>query len=149
MELRQFLIGLLLVFVMMGCNNMSEKENLNDVISPHADFYMLYAVAGEDKKFGGFQEVQDYYDVDFNELLSDKSLSTLYYGSYLWSYPGENDDYVKTLDFDEFPVFVVFDSEQFVFKSSDIEEVEEFLSTREETEGIKQRRIKMEEKQIF
>lgn len=135
-----FFSVVLMISVMTGCNNFAEDEMLDSMVSSHPDFYMLYAVTDKNKNFDSFDEVQAYYNVDFNQYLSKASLDTLLYGSYIWLYSGYKYEYIETLEFGEFPAFVVFDSEQLVFKSSNIEEVEEFLSTRQETPGIKLRK---------
>lgn len=118
-----------------------KNESLNDLVSRHSDFYMLYAVAGKEKEFQHIDEVIEFYNIDFNQLLSEESIDTLLFGSFIWLYSGERGyEYVETLELSETPSFIIFNSEQLVFKSSNIEEVDEFLSTREETELIRKRR---------
>ncbi|MBU8907524.1 hypothetical protein [Desertibacillus haloalkaliphilus] len=143
--LRMLVIGLLLLSVITGCKNTTEEEMLEHLVSSHSDFYMLYAVPEKDKEYLEWQEIQDYYNVNFNQLLSKDSLDTLLYGTYIWLVPGEypgteSYTYIETLELNEFPAFVIFDSEQLVLKSSNIEEVDEFLSKRELTPGIKLRK---------
>ncbi|UAL45563.1 hypothetical protein K7887_11415 [Sutcliffiella horikoshii] len=141
--MRLIITVLFLLLVITGCDSKSEKELLENLVSKDPDFYMLYAVPEIDKEFIDVQEVQDYYNLDFNKLLSNDSLDTLYFGTYLWLMPVDNYKtykYIETLEFDDYPAFVIFDSEQLVFSSSNIEEVEHFLSTREETNGIKLRK---------
>ncbi|GAA0336046.1 hypothetical protein GCM10008967_28050 [Bacillus carboniphilus] len=123
-----------------GCNNISEEEMMEGLVSRHPDFYMLYAVPEKEKNFKDNLELQDYYNVDFNRLISPESLDTLYYGSFIWLNDVEKYEYVESLELDEFPTFLVFDSKMLVFKSTEIEEVDEYLSTREETNLIKKRR---------
>ncbi|MED4015214.1 MULTISPECIES: hypothetical protein [Sutcliffiella] len=142
--MRLLIIGLLLLTI-TGCGNVKEEEMIEHLVSSHSDFYMLYAIPGKDKENSDSREIQDYYSVNFNQFLSKESLDTLLYGTYIWLVPGEypgieSFEYVEKLEFNEFPSFVIFDSETLVFKSSNIEEVDEFLSAREETPGIKLRK---------
>lgn len=125
----------------------TNKEFLENLVSADNDFYMLYVVPEEDIELTDEQKFQDYYNKDFNQLLSKESLDTLYFGSYLWLMPIDNlyprnklNEYFESIKINEYPAFLIFDSEQLVFSSSNIDEVEQFLSTREETPGIKLRK---------
>ncbi len=101
---------------------------ISDMTAPEPPkYFTLYAVS-EGENF------TDYYDVDaINRSLSEESREYLYDGGIIWTWDRLADnttwDYTGNFGIESFPTFLVFDTDELILKTTDINEVDTFLTT--------------------
>ncbi|MBN9653538.1 hypothetical protein J0K78_04595 [Halobacillus sp. GSS1] len=120
--MRKFLVCMFGVFVLLtGCS--SEKDELMDeIVSGVEGRYSVLAFNSEKDSLEAFQS-------EINQMFSDPEVweSRLYSFNVLKEVPEEPYDYKKLLNIEELPQFIVLDTEEIVFRTPHIEDLERFL----------------------
>ncbi|MEC3885331.1 hypothetical protein VKA52_16465 [Halobacillus sp. HZG1] len=120
--MRTFLVFMFGMFVLLaGCS--SEKEELMDEITSGVEG--RYSVLAFNSEKGSLEAFQS----EINQMFSDPEVweNRLYSFNVLKEVPEEPYDYKKLLNIEDLPQFIVLDTEEIVFRTPHIEDLERFL----------------------
>ncbi|WP_188207076.1 hypothetical protein [Alkalibacillus aidingensis] len=110
---------LLLISLLTGCNNGPKEEDIQSLLAPTPDTFSLYVIVEE-------QEDRENRDFDLKQILSEESLDVTAHGDGVW---GVDSGLLEVFDIEEYPTFLIFNQEEFLLQTTNVDEVDQFLSS--------------------
>ncbi|MBB5173355.1 hypothetical protein [Texcoconibacillus texcoconensis] len=128
--MRLLFLSVFSIVILIACTQTVPKDELVDnktLPDPFTGYYTLYAVVEND-------DYRDNHELDaINESLSEESRKYLYDRGIVWTWDRRVEniiyDYTGKFDIESYPTFLVFDTDELILQTTDINEVEEFVST--------------------
>ncbi|CDQ17830.1 hypothetical protein SAMN05192559_102376 [Halobacillus karajensis] len=118
---RLFILIISVLAILPGCSSNKDKL-INELKSEREDRYSVLAFKSEEVSEEKFQ-------AEINQTFNDPEIweNKLYAFEVFVTIPTEPYNYKKLLEIEELPQYIVLDTEEIVFRSNDIEELESFL----------------------
>ncbi|MDQ0350557.1 thioredoxin-related protein [Alkalibacillus filiformis] len=127
--MKLFFISIFSIVILTACNQeISKDDMIHDMTPPDPlNYFTLYAISEN-------ENIREHNDIEnINQSLSDENRESLYHGGIIWARDTKVEnviwDYTGNFDIESYPTFLVFDTKGLTLQTTDIDEVEDFLST--------------------